>query len=247
MFDIFQRAANEIISGGILPKNFITSALLSDMNYKTRMLVTKEYSLTFFILMILYASTFLFFYTPFVFSTILLLFSVLLGISLYFGREAYWYGRIKGFKVDNAISESVAKNTTKVYKITSIGNIIVYSILLSVWLFYLYFNINSIVIGIQKFAHSKFAIDIIKLISIKLFTFINQLAHYLSTVNYSNLKIYFAIEIFFTFVVLYFNLQFWLKKGILESSKEVKKAYKQYNTEQKYVFEKALDILNKKK
>jgi len=185
MFDIFQRAANEIISGGILPKNFITSALLSDMSYKTRMLVTKEYSLTFFIISILYSSTFLFFYTPFIF----LIF------------------------VDNAISKNVTKNTTHIYKITSIGNIIVYTIILALWLFYIYFNINSIVIGVGNFAHSKFAVDIIKLFSIKLFTFINKTAYHLSTVNYSNLKLYFITEILFTFILLYFNLCFWLKSA----------------------------------
>jgi len=246
MFDIFQRAANEIISGGILPKNFITSALLSDMSYKTRMLVTKEYSLTFFIISILYSSTFLFFYTPFIFLIFLIISSILFIISLYFAREAYWYSRIEGFKVDNAISKNVTKNTTHIYKITSIGNIIVYTIILALWLFYIYFNINSIVIGVGNFAHSKFAVDIIKLFSIKLFTFINKTAYHLSTVNYSNLKLYFITEILFTFILLYFNLCFWLKKGIIESNKEVKNAYKEYNLEQKYIFEKALDILNKK-
>jgi len=33
MFDIFQRAPNQIIAGGVLQKNFITSSLLSDMSY----------------------------------------------------------------------------------------------------------------------------------------------------------------------------------------------------------------------
>jgi len=247
MFDIFQRAANEIISGGVLPQNFITSALLSDMNYKTRMLVAKEYSATFFILSLAYAFTFLLFYSPFSFLAMLILVVIFFIALSYFGRESYWYGRIEGFKVDDAISVSVAKNTSKVYKNTAISSIVVFTALLAVWLFYLYFNVHAIVDGLVTFSNSKFSTAFLKTVFPKFFIFIKNFSASLSSVDFSDLKFYFAIEIFLTFSLLYFDVLFWLKKGIKESSIEVKEAYKKFNIKQKYVFEKALDILNKKK
>jgi len=48
-------------------------------------------------------------YTDYIILTLSLLSAILGIVVMYFSREAFWYGRIQGFKVNESISNIVVK------------------------------------------------------------------------------------------------------------------------------------------
>ena len=245
ILDIFQRAANNMIAGGTVPSTFITPSLLSDMNLKSRLTALVRNSLFGVTALLVIAVTFPFFYLDgTTVPALIALASVLFLGFAYIGGYGYWYGKIRGSKVDHALSAKVDDNSTKVYWNTTVAVALTKSAMMYGALFFLYLSTPQIFYGIQRVLNKPAMAHFVQhATSMSAFNEINKALSHLERADYTWLPVIFGVEVLVYGAGIVLVTLWSLRIGAKEAACDVREAYRNYSDEQKYVFERGLKIL----
>lgn len=249
ILDIFSNAVNTYLAGGTLPGTYFSASLHSDMNLKSRLLALSKISLFSFLSfsVIIICGIFLFDKSTIFTSILIIVFFMCVSLGA-LGGYAYWYGRISGLLVDRDLSAKIIRNSTTVFRRTSLIFLFFKLLFYSFILFIFAANIKYILQGIAKELSTK----TFSLVFGKIFgpENISSSIAYLNkaiTVDYTNFgAVLISLMIVFTILSVIVILQA-LKKGKALAKQDAKNSYELYLNKQGNLFDKALRVFEKEK